>query len=201
VSLDLPKEASSIYGRLCEAGRAVAHFSQDASTVENGVRIAETVLEYFAAICQFGEALNPQRVDVFNAIWSCSYGLPAIQDLFSTQRSGTILSGTEAPPFIALAVAYDRAHRTTYSFEIIDLIRRLGKTIVKGAGNNAKEIAIASQFPAKLEQFVKDSGLVRPTGIDIPDVQLPAGDHMVRVDIKDSDGRVGSTSFVLKVAP
>jgi hypothetical protein len=42
---------------------------------------------------------------------------------------------------------------------------------------------------------------VQPTGIDIPDVELPAGDHMVRVDIKDSDGRVGSTSFILKVAP
>jgi hypothetical protein len=42
---------------------------------------------------------------------------------------------------------------------------------------------------------------VQATGIDIPDVQLPAGDHMVRVDIKDSDGRFGSTSFVLKVAP
>lgn len=42
---------------------------------------------------------------------------------------------------------------------------------------------------------------VQPTGIDMPDVQLPAGDHMVRVDIKDSDGRTGSTSFVLKVAP
>jgi hypothetical protein len=42
---------------------------------------------------------------------------------------------------------------------------------------------------------------VKPTGIDIPDVELPVGDHMVRVDIKDSDGRVGSTSFVLKVAP
>ena len=42
---------------------------------------------------------------------------------------------------------------------------------------------------------------VRPTGIDIPDVQLPVGDHMVRVDLKDSDGRIGSTSFVLKVTP
>jgi hypothetical protein len=42
---------------------------------------------------------------------------------------------------------------------------------------------------------------VQATGIDIPDVQLPAGDHMVRVDIKDSDGRIGSTSFVLKVTP
>jgi hypothetical protein len=42
---------------------------------------------------------------------------------------------------------------------------------------------------------------VQVTGIDMPDVQLPAGDHMLRVDIKDSDGRVGSTSFVLKVEP
>jgi hypothetical protein len=42
---------------------------------------------------------------------------------------------------------------------------------------------------------------VQPTGIDMPDVQLPPGDHMVRVDIKDSDGRIGSTSFVLKVTP
>jgi hypothetical protein len=42
---------------------------------------------------------------------------------------------------------------------------------------------------------------VQSAGIDIPDVELPLGDHMVRVDVKDSDGRVGSTSFVLKVAP
>jgi hypothetical protein len=42
---------------------------------------------------------------------------------------------------------------------------------------------------------------VQATGIDIPDVQLPAGDHMVRVDVKDSDGRIGSVSFVLRVSP
>ena len=42
---------------------------------------------------------------------------------------------------------------------------------------------------------------VLPTGIDIPDVELPAGEHMIRVDIKDSDGRIGTTSFALKVEP
>jgi hypothetical protein len=42
---------------------------------------------------------------------------------------------------------------------------------------------------------------IQPTGIDIPEVELPAGEHMVRVDIKDSDGRVGTTVFLLKVAP
>src|SRR6267378_1750041 len=38
-------------------------------------------------------------------------------------------------------------------------------------------------------------------GIDMPDAQLPPGDHLLRVDIKDSDGRVASTSFLLKIAP
>jgi hypothetical protein len=42
---------------------------------------------------------------------------------------------------------------------------------------------------------------VQNAGIDIPDVELPVGEHMVRIDVKDSDGRLGSTSFVLKVAP
>jgi hypothetical protein len=48
---------------------------------------------------------------------------------------------------------------------------------------------------ARLKSFVQAGG------IDVPDVELPVGDHMVRVDLKDTDGRVGSTSFVLKVAP
>jgi hypothetical protein len=39
------------------------------------------------------------------------------------------------------------------------------------------------------------------TGIDIPDTELPPGEHMVRIDIKDTDGRPASTSFVLKISP
>jgi hypothetical protein len=39
------------------------------------------------------------------------------------------------------------------------------------------------------------------TGVDIPDAELPVGDHMIRVDLKDSDGRSGSTSFVLEIVP
>lgn len=42
---------------------------------------------------------------------------------------------------------------------------------------------------------------VGASGLDMPDAELPPGDHMIRVDIKDSDGRIGSTSFVLKVSP
>jgi hypothetical protein len=39
------------------------------------------------------------------------------------------------------------------------------------------------------------------TGIDMPDAQLPPGEHLVRIDVKDSEGRAASTSFLLKIAP
>lgn len=42
---------------------------------------------------------------------------------------------------------------------------------------------------------------IQPTGIDMPGATLPPGDHALRVDVKDSDGRVATSSFVLKVAP
>ena len=42
---------------------------------------------------------------------------------------------------------------------------------------------------------------VQASGIDVPEAALPPGDHVLRVDVKDSDGRTGTASFTLKVAP
>lgn len=42
---------------------------------------------------------------------------------------------------------------------------------------------------------------VRADGINMQDAELPAGEYMVRVDVKDSDGRPGTSVFTLKVAP
>lgn len=47
----------------------------------------------------------------------------------------------------------------------------------------------------RLKPFVKSDG------IDMPDAELPAGDHVIRVDVKDSDGRAATTSFTLKISP
>jgi len=41
----------------------------------------------------------------------------------------------------------------------------------------------------------------QPSGIDMPDAQLPPGDHLVRIDVRDSEGRTATTSFLLKIAP
>lgn len=42
---------------------------------------------------------------------------------------------------------------------------------------------------------------VQQTGIDIPDAQLPPGEHFIQVSIKDSDGRAVAKVFKLRVAP
>ncbi|MDO9061304.1 MAG: hypothetical protein Q7U92_20095 [Bradyrhizobium sp.] len=40
---------------------------------------------------------------------------------------------------------------------------------------------------------------VNATGIDVPAAELPPGDHMVRIDIMDSEGRTATANIVLKV--
>jgi len=42
---------------------------------------------------------------------------------------------------------------------------------------------------------------IQASGIDMPGALLPPGDHVLRVNVKDTDGRIGTTSFTLKVAP
>lgn len=46
----------------------------------------------------------------------------------------------------------------------------------------------------RIKPFVTDNG------IDIPNAVVPAGAHVLRVDLKDSDGRVGTLNFTLNVA-
>jgi len=41
----------------------------------------------------------------------------------------------------------------------------------------------------------------QPTGIEIPDAEAPPGEHLVRVEVQDSEGRRTVTTFLLSVAP
>jgi hypothetical protein len=42
---------------------------------------------------------------------------------------------------------------------------------------------------------------LQQAGIDIPDAEAPPGDYIVRVDVKDSEGHLGTSTFTLTVAP
>jgi hypothetical protein len=41
----------------------------------------------------------------------------------------------------------------------------------------------------------------QPAGVDIPDAEMPTGEHSFRVEIADSEGRIRSSVFTLKIAP
>lgn len=41
---------------------------------------------------------------------------------------------------------------------------------------------------------------LKPDGIDLADAEIPPGDHNIRVELKDSEGRSGVASIMLKVA-
>jgi len=70
-----------------------------------------------------------------------------------------------------------------------------------GAKINADSIKVTYVKSPAVDLTSRIKPFVQPTGIDMPNAELPAGDHQVRIDLQDSDGRTASTSFVLKVAP
>ena len=40
---------------------------------------------------------------------------------------------------------------------------------------------------------------IKPTGIDIASAAAPAGEHPIRVSVRDSEGRMGTAEFKLTV--
>ncbi len=42
---------------------------------------------------------------------------------------------------------------------------------------------------------------LQPSGITMPNAELPPGDHFFRIDVTDTGGRTATTSFILKIAP
>jgi hypothetical protein len=74
------------------------------------------------------------------------------------------------------------------------------KTFGGSAINLGTLVAIYIKEPAvdltnRLKPFAQQ------TGIDIPNAELPPGEHFIQVSIKDSDGRAVTKIFKLKVAP
>jgi hypothetical protein len=70
-----------------------------------------------------------------------------------------------------------------------------------GAKIDADSVKVVYLRTPNVDLTERVKPFVKATGIDFPDAELPVGDYMLRVDLKDSDGRLGSTSFVLQVAP
>ena len=99
------------------------------------------------------------------------------------------------------------------------------RSITRGPGVKlASPDSVSGQFPfniafeprgeSKIDtasvkvEYLKGSGIdlterlkggIKPTGIDIPAAAAPAGEHPIRVTVRDSEGRLGTAEFKLTV--
>jgi hypothetical protein len=70
-----------------------------------------------------------------------------------------------------------------------------------GATINVESVKVVYLRTPNVDLTPRVKPFIQADGIDMPQAELPPGEYMVRVDIKDSDGRPGSTSFTLTVSP
>ena len=99
------------------------------------------------------------------------------------------------------------------------------RAITRGPGIKlASPESVSGQFPLKIAfeprgdskidmasvkvEYLKGDGVdltarlkngIKPGGIEIPTAAAPAGEHPIRVTVRDSEGRVGTTEFKLTV--
>jgi hypothetical protein len=70
-----------------------------------------------------------------------------------------------------------------------------------GAKINTDTVRVIYLRTPNVDLTARVKPFIQPEGIDMPDAELAPGEYMVRVDVKDSDGRPGSISFILRISP
>jgi hypothetical protein len=70
-----------------------------------------------------------------------------------------------------------------------------------GATINPESVKVIYLRTPNVDLTPRLKPFIRADGIDMPEAELPPGEYTVRVDVKDSDGRPGTVSFILTVSP
>jgi hypothetical protein len=70
-----------------------------------------------------------------------------------------------------------------------------------GAGINTGSIRVVYLKSPEVDITPRVARFVQPAGIDIPDAEVPTGQHSIRVEVTDSEGRTRSSIFTLKISP
>ena len=126
-------------------------------------------------------------------------------------RAGVVLITPEeaqlpTPKGVFAARAITRGPRIDLSDSDSGKLRSPLRLQLKFRGLGGAKIDLDSLRVTYLKQPNIDlTSRVRPyaqsTGIEIPDAEAPPGEHLVRVEIQDSEGRRTVTTFLLTVAP
>ena len=133
--------------------------------------------------------------------------------LSSSVQSAELLISTEEaqlpPPKGAVAVSargITRGPKIELSDEDMGLLKSPMNLKIKsqtfgGATIDLNALRVTYLRTPNVDLTPRVKPFAQSTGIEMLSADLPAGEHILRVDIKDSDGRAASTSFVLKIAP
>jgi hypothetical protein len=113
-------------------------------------------------------------------------GLPA-EKITVAQR------GISRAPQIEMVEPADAAHSPLH-FQV--KFRAFG-----GSKISANTLQLTYLKTPEVDLVPRVTRFVQGSGIDIPDAELPPGDHFFRIAISDTDGRNRSLVFELKVAP
>jgi hypothetical protein len=70
-----------------------------------------------------------------------------------------------------------------------------------GARINTDSLRVVYLKTPEIDITTRVIRFVQPDGIDIPDAEAPAGEHYIRIEVKDSEGRIGGSVFALKIIP
>jgi hypothetical protein len=70
-----------------------------------------------------------------------------------------------------------------------------------GAAINIDSLRVVYLKTPEVDITPRVARFAKTVGVDIPDAEMPAGEHYIRVEVADLDGRTRSSIFVLKVVP
>jgi hypothetical protein len=70
-----------------------------------------------------------------------------------------------------------------------------------GATINPESVKVIYLRTPNVDLTPRVKPFIHADGIDMPEAELPPGEYVVRVDVRDSDGRPGTVSFTLTVSP
>jgi hypothetical protein len=70
-----------------------------------------------------------------------------------------------------------------------------------GASINTESLRVVYLKTPEIDITPRVRPFAHAAGIDIPDAEIPAGEHYFRAEVTDSEGRTRSSVFVLKIAP
>jgi hypothetical protein len=68
-----------------------------------------------------------------------------------------------------------------------------------GSRINTDSLRVVYLKTPEIDLTPRIARFVQPLGIDIPDAEAPAGEHYIRIEVTDSEGRTRSSVFALKI--